>query len=1220
MTFLVGKILAANPKNRVALIGHYEAQWRPNIAKAQQMVADKLDLPLLRLWEQLGWSQFKPDGTGSPMLNRILTVDGYHPHNQSDGWAVAEIARAIAYWLRDGLPVAGANGSRDETDDTQSDVLAISASSPFTPMMDYFFEDTEGDWSADKGLYAPRGQGIYNITRGRFAVSAIAGAASSELLTHTKISMPADGQAYAIYARSGTNAVDKALFSDVPALERANPNQITTLMTKWGPRSGSRVPIFRLRDAYAPNLLQGGQITAGPAIRSYPDAGASNVKVTDVILTAKGFHYGFASAVNGRAAVGGYFPEGERTNRRLCTIRWHVRSSVANVPGVPSINLWNGAVGPDTNTSLLITTGIVVEQRLSTQITVYRWSGYLPDFILSHFFVSMDMAGTGGSAVITGVQFGFGLDVRRDDFQTDYARNLFPNGRDMEGAGVLIYPGNGVPAEVGVNELKAIGFRRGVLGPVGGRADAGGKFPTDRPVAGNVYTWRFYLGTTSPATWGVPPVIFLWEGNTFLSAETLSAQVVLERDIASQARVYRCTARIPDGVNPTHYYISADQSGSGARTLITGVQFAEGFDIDPEDYPIDTEADPAILAARDAANLQRSAQRKTRTVTWLQTSTALYNVMILDGQSIAAGQETYPAKSKVQYSGNLTLGGASFPAAYAGNTYPTFGLPTLQPFIARVADEGHTTLLNDAQVTFSPLFEYNFSTGTEGWVGTRATVAANNGILTVTATEASPYPMRAGTNFKGSDSRYVRARLRCTSPGPINLLGRLLYRTAGHDYSNSFRGVIADPGFASGEWFVVEWDMANLPTGGTDWTDNIITAIRFDLSAAVLNWEFDWIAFSNTPIGTDYVNKLPAGSSSLLSGYGAFGETPAHGWLNDSKYRLNQMLLTEDDSTRKFVTINGAVSGQGISTFLKPSGSWYGRTLDGLTKVKAAAGASTCAVTAVLWMQGEYDYLQIAGGVNRKATYKTRLNKLFDDYHTDYTAVTGQTKPFAKFLYQSGAGFTVDNDADGNPALAIGMAQLEVAIERNDAFMVGPTYFTTDKGGHLDSNGSRWFGAMAAKVTHKVLHEGQAWEPLRPIRIEQVGRAIYVDFHVPEPPLVWAQPYVFNAATDIADKGFKVTDANGIVPIRDVSLVGQTIVAIILGRATTGQVNVWYAHQSVGGAGMLRDSDPSVSRDLYEYVAGSGDYPAANIPALVGKPYPLQNWGVAFLYPVGLGV
>ncbi|MEY0199313.1 hypothetical protein AB7W27_21445, partial [Providencia manganoxydans] len=57
---------------------------------------------------------------------------------------------------------------------------------------------------------------------------------------------------------------------------------------------------------------------------------------------------------------------------------------------------------------------------------------------------------------------------------------------------------------------------------------------------------------------------------------------------------------------------------------------------------------------------------------------------------------------------------------------------------------------------------------------------------------------------------------------------------------------------------------------------------------------------------------------------------------------------------------------------------------------------------------------------------------------------------------------------------------------------------------------------------------------------------------------------------------------------------------------------VWYASKTTSGNGNLCDSDVTVAPFSYEYSAGTGQYPSANIVALVNKPYPLNNFCVAF--------
>jgi hypothetical protein len=61
-----------------------------------------------------------------------------------------------------------------------------------------------------------------------------------------------------------------------------------------------------------------------------------------------------------------------------------------------------------------------------------------------------------------------------------------------------------------------------------------------------------------------------------------------------------------------------------------------------------------------------------------------------------------------------------------------------------------------------------------------------------------------------------------------------------------------------------------------------------------------------------------------------------------------------------------------------------------------------------------------------------------------------------------------------------------------------------------------------------------------------------------------------------------------------------------------------YADRSrAGGRGALHDSDATTAEDRYCYDPGTGHYASANVPDLVGRPYPLMNWCVAFTLPIG---
>ena len=326
----------------------------------------------------------------------------------------------------------------------------------------------------------------------------------------------------------------------------------------------------------------------------------------------------------------------------------------------------------------------------------------------------------------------------------------------------------------------------------------------------------------------------------------------------------------------------------------------------------------------------------------------------------------------------------------------------------------------------------------------------------------------------------------------------------------------------------------------------------------------------------------------------------------------------ERDPTRRFVLSSTGVNGRSIEQLSKgASPEIYQRPLQAVQQVKAMADqlGVSYSIAAILWIQGEWNYLKMNGS-NDKATYKLNLGKLYNDMIADMAVgIAGQKAPPALFMYQTGAGYTRD-DAE----LSIGMAQWEFCQENDNAYMVGPIYHYPDKGGHLGPNGYRWFDMKVAQVKHLVLNEGQGWEPLGPIKIKIIGREVFVFYHVPSPPLMFRPTYVKYTATMYADKGFRVTDSAGTVAITGVEIVADTIIKITLGRDIGGGAKLWYADQTAhSGNGNVFDSDKFNALDDFIYEAGTGQYETENIPELVGKPYPLNNASVQFCLNIPYG-
>ncbi|AOF95510.1 sialate O-acetylesterase [Sphingobium sp. RAC03] len=364
-------------------------------------------------------------------------------------------------------------------------------------------------------------------------------------------------------------------------------------------------------------------------------------------------------------------------------------------------------------------------------------------------------------------------------------------------------------------------------------------------------------------------------------------------------------------------------------------------------------------------------------------------------------------------------------------------------------------------------------------------------------------------------------------------------------------------------------------------------------------------------------NTLPSDATiaAYAPGTNVPGEGPEVGAINFLRAAYLDHHGVEADPDTPWAVISCGVGGQSIEALSKPASnvedSYYNRVLDGIAKVMAQpefAGMDV-RVPAILWLQGEEDYENGAASENPSiADYKAALRQLRTDLNADITALTGQAKAPAFVTYQT-SGFNTEDF--GN--LFVGEAQLEAATQDTGLHMAAATYPLTDKTVHLDPNGSRWLGMQFGKVLARLLLRKEGWMPLHPRRATVSGTEVLIDFHVPEPPLQWGQPYVALAATDYANKGFVVRDAIGDIILSAVELVGQAMVRLTLTRPTSGAVRVeGGTKRGSGGNLCLKDSDRTIATENYEYAPGTGQYAGANIPALVGQPYPLENWCVNF--------
>jgi len=347
------------------------------------------------------------------------------------------------------------------------------------------------------------------------------------------------------------------------------------------------------------------------------------------------------------------------------------------------------------------------------------------------------------------------------------------------------------------------------------------------------------------------------------------------------------------------------------------------------------------------------------------------------------------------------------------------------------------------------------------------------------------------------------------------------------------------------------------------------------------------------------------------------GESVEVGALNMARRLYLEKHGVDSDPEHLFLASNASTSGRSIAQLSKTGGTdEYRRVLQAVDQAKALADAegASYSIAALFWLQGEFDYSHTNGGINDKRRYKALLRQLRDDLYADIaTGIAGQKQMPAFLSYQTDAKSSVK---DGT--LAIGMAQWELAREEPNWFLVGPVYPYVDKGTHLSANGYRWFGQMLGKVYHQVAVERRHWQPLAPRRATVEGKELLIDYHVPHPPLAFDRPYLGHVARPVNQKGFVLLDEKGEVPLSDVEIVADTIVRLRAAREPVGQLRIRYASHQSGGAGQLRDSDPTLADAHYEYLPEKGMQALENVPELVGKPYPLHNWSIAFDIPAEL--
>ena len=255
-----------------------------------------------------------------------------------------------------------------------------------------------------------------------------------------------------------------------------------------------------------------------------------------------------------------------------------------------------------------------------------------------------------------------------------------------------------------------------------------------------------------------------------------------------------------------------------------------------------------------------------------------------------------------------------------------------------------TSGLGAAGLDPAPGALWHFDGALDGWYGQGASITLGAGFVTISSIGNDPQLISAaGLAIEGS--AYTRIRVSITRRGGSGWDGQLFYSTKDHGFAGSYRKVIANPALAVGASTILEWDMANLTSGGADWTSSIIDRVRIDFGSMASDvFEVDWIAIGRA---------APSASSRALSSLDS--KVTQQGSRIESEAKRTDGLYTSVGDA------NAAI--QNEATARASAVTAMGKRVDG---VQSSLGSTNAAVQQIGTAQANLD-----GKVN--ATWSVKL-------------------------------------------------------------------------------------------------------------------------------------------------------------------------------------------------------------------------------------------------------
>lgn len=361
--------------------------------------------------------------------------------------------------------------------------------------------------------------------------------------------------------------------------------------------------------------------------------------------------------------------------------------------------------------------------------------------------------------------------------------------------------------------------------------------------------------------------------------------------------------------------------------------------------------------------------------------------------------------------------------------------------------------------------------------------------------------------------------------------------------------------------------------------------------------------------------------------YGGLGETIANGLADHltASLFLTKKQSQASETSSHFLTSYAGQGGRLIDEISdadqsadprtpesrQHGGGYYQTSLDDARRARNQAESlgKKFTISATVWMQGEANGGP-TGGINPsrwdneierprgQEWYRDRLISYRNQWSRDLQSITGQVGEIPMFTYQT-----------LGPA---GEAQLMAADKDPNITMVGPHYMVssginsryTGRYGaaiHLSADGERWYGEQVAKVVHRVLTQGENWQPLRPLKawIDLKRTSVLVDFQVPRPPLQIEDTFLSRQQFKVGKEfsslcGFKIRNAKGAVSmITSIELESPTSIRIRLSAPMKAgeEYNISYGLPYSGRIGKVDSlrKGPAINEQATTEILVTGD-------------------------------